>query len=179
MSHPQFEEWLFAEEPLSRGEQAELEAHLQSCAECRHLADSWRQVATSLRHAGEVSPEAGFAARWQSRLEADRLRMHRRQSLAILAFSLFGAGLLLVSLLIATWPLLAEPQALVLSWLYRAVTVIMVLGSFEETATTLFGSAARAIPAGGWVLFAGLLTEMVVLWVVSFRLLTNPRRVKK
>jgi hypothetical protein len=40
-----------------------------------------------------------------------------------------------------------------------------------------FRAATGVVPVVWWVLFAGLLCELGVLWVVSFRLLTNPRRI--
>ena len=173
------EEWLFGDEPLTNEEERQLAEHLDSCPECRQLAAAWREVESTLRYAGEESAAPGFATRWQQRLEADRLRMYRRQSLLMLAFSLGGAMLLLGSLVIVAWPLISMPKMLLWAWLYRALTLISVMESVDETVGQLFHSASMAIPPIGWVILAGLLTEMAVLWVVSFRVLTNPRRVSK
>lgn len=179
MNHQFIEEWLFADEPLTQQEKAQLQEHLSTCAACRQLASAWSDVEGSLHRAAVESPAPGFASRWQARLEADRLRLHRRQSLAILAFSLGGAVLLLASLLIVLWPMLNTPDVLLWVWLSRLLGLISLLEDIEQSVGALFHSASVAIPPLVWVLIAGLLTELAVLWVVSFRLLTNPRRVTR
>jgi hypothetical protein len=38
---------------------------------------------------------------------------------------------------------------------------------------------ADLMPLAAWVFGFGLFSEMAVLWVVSYRLLTNPRRITR
>jgi hypothetical protein len=179
MNHQPFEEWLLLGEPLGPGETAELQEHLQSCETCRELSGSLQAVEQHLRAAPLEAPQPGFATRWQARLEADRQRLHRRQSLAFLAFVVAGAVLLLASLAIEVMPLLDTPGALLWIWVYRTLRLITFADVAEDLLSNVFRTASGTIPWTGWVLFVGILTELAVLWVVSLRMLTNPRRVSK
>jgi hypothetical protein len=186
MNHQLYQDWLFEThdqssekdaESLTPQQEADLRAHLQSCQECGKLADSWREVEGQLRRTPEAAPEPGFTARWQARLEVDRLRLHRRQTLATLGFSVAGAFLLIGSLLVLGLPWLKAPSLLWWSWIYQLITMFTYADSVREALTALFRTTSGAVPLAGWVFFAGLLSELGVLWVVSYRLLTNPRRI--
>ncbi len=182
MNHQLYEEWLFtyydpAEEELTSQQIAELEAHLQGCQDCRKLADGWRGAGAQLRKAQEVAPQPGFTDRWQARFMVERQRLHHRQTLAMLIFAIGGAALLFGSLVVISAPWLREPRLLFWSWVYQMITLFAYADVVREVAASLFRTTTGAIPLVGWVFLAGLLCELGVLWVVSFRLLTNPRRI--
>ncbi len=54
---------------------------------------------------------------------------------------------------------------------------------FVELARDIFGNLLRtatiAVPIAWLIVLAGLISELGVLWIVSFRLLTNPRRIMR
>lgn len=182
MNHRLYEDWLFAHfdpigNDLSAQQVKELENHLKECVTCQQLADSWRQVEVELRRPVIAEPPAGFTLRWQARLDAERVRLHRRQSLAVLVFSLAAAGLVFGSLLVLAWPWLGSPQVLFWSWFYRLYTMVFYAGEVQEFLRPVFQAATGAIPFTGWMLLVGVLCQLGVLWIVSFRLITNPRRV--
>jgi predicted anti-sigma-YlaC factor YlaD len=179
MNHQPFEEWLLMGEPLGPGETAELQEHLQGCENCRKLSFSLQAVERELRAAPEEAPLQGFTDRWQKRLEADRSRLHRRQSLAFLAFAIGGAVLVIASLLILALPLIESPNVLLWTGVYRMLRLVTVADVAEDLLSSLFRTATGTIPWTWWVLFLGILTELGVLWVVSLRMLTNPRRVSR
>jgi anti-sigma factor RsiW len=179
MTHLPYEDWLLAdpsEEPLTPQQTAALQEHLQDCAECRALADALREVEGELRAAVVVEPEAGFSHRFEARLEADRQRLFRRQSLALLGFSVSGAILLLGILALLVWPLFEMPSILFWMMVYRLAGIFTYAQEAQDFFAA-FRNTFGAISPIWWVLFAGVLSELAVLWIVSLRLLTKPRKV--
>jgi hypothetical protein len=175
--HLPFEDWLLAETPLNAEEERALQAHLHTCEDCRRLATAWREVDRQLRTAPILAPVRGFTGRWQTRWEAERRIIHRRQTLAIMLFCLGGTGLLLASLGLLAVPLLDAPRTFVWAWIYQMMSLISLAGGAGDLASSLLKTMAQVIPLPGWVLFIGLFSELAVLWVVTMRILTNPRRV--
>ncbi len=176
MKHQVFEEWLFTEDPLSPQEQEALQDHLRECESCSLLSTAWHSVEMELQQAEFVLPVAGFTSRWQARLEADLKREQRKQSLAILGFSMAGAALLLGSLLVVLWPVLQSPQVFFWTWVYRLMSYYETLGTIQEFTSVVLQTMFGIIPPIWWVIFMGILSELGVLWVVSLRWLTNPQR---
>ena len=109
----------------------------------------------------------------------ERQRLQRRQALAALQFYIAGAFLLFGSLLILYWPTLQSPGTLILNWLSHLMVLIYFIGSATDLLSSIVFTAVRQVPLLWWVLLAGIASELGVLWVVSFRLLTNPRRLVK
>ncbi len=180
MIHQPYEDWLFeAQDQLTEQQQDDLRGHLTSCTACRTLAESLRQVEGDLRREAQVelSPAPGFTARWQSRLEADRQRAHRRQTIAVLVFSLGGALALLAAMVAAAWPWLRSPDMVVWIGLYRAFALLSYWQGPGDVYPALMRAVSMAAPVAVWFLLMGVLSELSVLWVVSYRLLTNPRRI--
>jgi predicted anti-sigma-YlaC factor YlaD len=177
MNHKLFEEWILQDGPPPQDERLELQEHLQECGECRQLADAWRSAELQLRRASQAAPAAGFTARWQARLAADQQRLQRRQSLAVLAFALGAAALLLGSLLLVAIPAAGSWNLYFWSWLYRLLQTAAVMISLPLFLLSLLRAASQVVPLAGWVLAAGVMCQMMVLWVVSLRMLTQPRRI--
>ena len=204
MNHQQYEEWLFVyydelaaeqlsteqravaqlgegevEERLTSQQRADLQAHLKECADCRMLAEAWQAVDTHLRDAPTLEPQTGFTARWETRLQAERQQVQRRQTFAVLGFSAVGVALLLGSLVLLILPLIQSPKALVWAGVYRLITLLSYLQLAQDVILPFFQVAADAVPLFGWLLVAGVLTQLGVLWVVSYRVLTNPWRITR
>ncbi len=179
MTHETYETLLFSDAPLSPEDQKSLQAHLQTCQSCRQLAAAWQAVEADMRTAPLLEPQPGFSNRWLEHLEMDRQRLQRRQALAALQFYIAGAFLLFGSLLILYWPTLQSPGTLILGWLSHLMVLVYFIGSTTDLLSSIVLTAVRQIPLIWWVLLAGITTELGVLWVVSFRLLTNPRRLVK
>jgi hypothetical protein len=177
MVHRPFEDWLLDDEPLSTEKAAALQEHLQSCASCHQLSQAWREVEVDLRISPILPPRTGFTNRWQARLEADRRRLHRRQSAAALGFSLGGAALLLGSLSLLALPVLATPKLLLWAWVLHLVELISYTGDLQEIILSVFNIQSRMIPIAWWILLIGFFSMLVVVWIVSLRYFTSPRRV--
>lgn len=180
--HLPYEEWLLAQsdpraEGLSAEQQQMLRQHLAECVECQRLAEGWQGARDSLRRAAQIAPAPGFTQRWQERLAQERQRMHRRQSLAMLAFSLFCALLLLACLLLLIAPWLEAPRLLVWAWVGRLIWLFASLMQLGESLLPAARDLGRALPLAFWMLAAGTLSMLGVLWLVTMRWAMDVRRV--
>jgi len=177
MNHLPYEDWLFERpEDLTEQQNAELQTHLEDCMHCRNLIASLGVVEHTLRSAPVFSPAAGFTARWQVRLEVERLKAHRRQVALTLGFSLAGLGALLACLALLSWPWLDSLDATFWAGLYQLLGLYAAVQAVSEFFRSLFLAAFDVLPLALIILGFGLISELGVLWVVSYRLLTNPRR---
>jgi Putative zinc-finger len=181
MNHRLYEDWLFAytdpsDDTLTPQEAAELRAHLQTCQDCQKLAEAWREVEVQFHRSVEMEPEAGFTQRWHMRQQAELRRLHSRQNLVVLVFAAGGAALLLGSLLVLVGPWLRTPSLLVWGGLYQLITLFSYANSVGEAVGSVLRTTGSLVPLLGWIFFIGLICEMAVLWIVSYRMLTNPRR---
>lgn len=184
MNHQEYEAWLFASleqdrkdqgvEPLTPEQQAALGQHLSDCDSCRQLAEAWQVVESEIRQAPQVAPAPGFTSRWQETLLAERRRLERRQTLAMLAFVAGAVVLLTGSLAVLTLPAIQRPVNLFWAWLYEVLSLVEVM----DTAGDIGRALLISLPLPAWILFVGLVTELAVLWLVSLRVLTQPRSVE-
>jgi predicted anti-sigma-YlaC factor YlaD len=186
MTHQPYEDWLIEgcgslvgslDHPLAQAEVLSLHEHLQECNECQRLAAALTALETEFRQTPVLAPEAGFSERWLARLEVERARRHQRQSLLILGFSITGAVLLLGSLLIVGLPLMRSSNTVIWVFLYELARMFSLVNSLQGLILVILRTAVGTIPPVGWIFGSGLLSLLGVLWVVSFRLALNPRRV--
>jgi predicted anti-sigma-YlaC factor YlaD len=177
MTHVPYEEWLFdATEDLSAQQAVDLNQHLEACEHCRTLSASLGRAEQSLRSAPLLAPVTGFAARWQLRLEIERQRIHRRQISLALGISLAGLVTLLTCLVLLFWPYMDSLDATFWAGLYQLLGLYALAQAVGDFFVTLFRATFDILPVVLWILVLGIVSELSVLWVVSYRLLTNPRR---
>ena len=180
MNHKPAIDWLFADpDELSQAQTAVLQEHLEDCENCQELVESYRQLTAALKKSEQIGPEAGFASRWQVRLQASREKAHRRQIMATLAFVLGGILVSIGLLAFIAWPWLRSPDLLLWTWIYQMITLFTYANALREVVVPAIWEIKDLMPLAAWVFGFGLLSEMAVLWVVSYRLLTNPRRITK
>jgi predicted anti-sigma-YlaC factor YlaD len=175
--HLPFEDWLLHRATLNPAEKQSLLEHLRNCDSCRQLSTSLYEVESRLRAAPAVAPSPGFTNRWLARLDGERQKIHRRQTLAILLFYIGGAAVVLASLGLLAVQYFQSPVTFFWSWLYRLMTLVELVSGAEEMFRVSLRTLIGLIPLAGWVLFFGILSELAVIWFVTLRLLTNPRRV--
>jgi predicted anti-sigma-YlaC factor YlaD len=177
MNHQIYIDWIFEDgQDLTTQQAVDLDEHLQGCERCQSLADSFHNLEAALDQAEVVGPQSGFVTRWENHLEASRERLHRRQIITTFLFVVAGLAILLGVLIFAAWPWLRTPSLLFWTWIYQLFTIYTYLDAAREFASPLLAGSRGAITMLAWVFGLGLLSELAVLWVVSFRLLTNPRR---
>ncbi len=90
MNHQPFEDWLLEDQPLTLEQQRELQAHLRSCPACTAIAES----NLALHSVHMISPAAGFARRFQTRLAHRREQQRWRQIIGTVILVLGGLALL-------------------------------------------------------------------------------------
>jgi hypothetical protein len=180
MNHQFYTDLLFEDtEDLSPEQSQILNAHLESCENCRSLARAFFGLEAVLNQADMVEPEPGFTARWQTRLENNRLQAYSRQIIKTSVFVLGGLLLLSGAMLLMIWPLLRTPSLVFWTWVYQLFSLYTYVGAFEDFVASLFRSSMGVTPLIAWVFCLGMLSELAVLWIISYRLITNPRRVIK
>ena len=176
MNHHYFEDLLFTEQPLSPRDNAALQEHLRGCESCQMIANAWQEVESQLHRSAMLEPAPGFTGRWQMRLAIDSLRIQRRQSMLLLGFSIGGATLLLASLAVLLLPLAGSPLVFVAAWLSRLAEMISLLNNTGDVVSKLFETFSGSVSLI-WVIFGtGLVSLLAVLWLVSYRVLSAPRR---
>jgi len=179
MNHSPYIDWLYDDAyDLSPAQAGDLRHHLKECADCRERAAALRQVESALHREPAVSPAAGFAERWQARLQEERTRAHRFQTRLILGLSLSALTTTLGLLAVLTWPYLSSFKAVLWTVAYQFLWLFSQLAGVGEFLTGFLQAMAGMIPLVGWVFAIGMVFELGVLWVVSYRLLTNPRRLE-
>lgn len=176
MNHQPFQDWLF-EDALDVTQADALHSHLETCVECRSLVGAFHQVEHSLHAAPLVAPTEGFTLRWQARLEAERGRLHQRQVWLAFAIGLSGALTLIGLLALLAWPLLDSLDVLLWAGAYQLYLAYAFALNVGQSLGTFARALAPALPLVFWVVVLGLLTQASVLWVVSYRYMTNPRRI--
>ena len=178
MNHQLFEDMIFDEPAeLSSEKTRSLEEHLLDCENCRSLATSFHSLTDSIRRSEIVRPAPGFSARWGILLKEKRERAHDRQILRTLVFVGIGLIVLSSSLLLMAWPLVRSPGLLAWTWVYRLLSVYSYLEGIRAVVVQIVDPSLGAVPLIGWVISTGMLSLLAVLWVVSYRVLTKPRRV--
>ncbi len=178
MTHQPYEDWLLDEPNMLPMEQAsELKAHLANCTDCRSLAEALGQVELRLRQEPQVSPVEGFSLRWQERLEAERLSRHRRQTWLALVLGVATLALLIAVVAVAALPLLQAPDDAFWTSVVRYLNTLGWLQNVGRFMVVFLGACVNVLPVVLWIFGLGVISELGVLWIVSYRLLTNPRRV--
>lgn len=186
MNHQPFEDWLIEgggslvgspDHPLTQNDVVSLHDHLQGCEECQRLAVALSAVETELRQAPVLAPRGDFSTRFQARLEAQQARLHRRQSLFVLGSAISGALLILGMLMLACLPIVRSSNTLFWVYLYQAAQAFSYLVSMAQLVGVVLRTAFGTIPWFAWVFGIGLVSFLIVSWVVSFRLVLAPRRV--
>lgn len=178
MNHQTYQDWLFEDaQDLSPLQAQSLQQHLEACEPCRALSNAWHELEITLEHGEMLSPAPGFMLRWQKRFEDSQRRTYRRQ--VIRSFILIMAGLVLLAglMLAGLWPWLRSPSLLIYTLVYRVFSIYTFADALRNLASPLMNFSTFAAPLAAMIFGFGFFCELAVLWVVSFRFLTNPRRI--
>jgi hypothetical protein len=163
MNHQPFENWLLDDQPLDPKKKLELEVHLRVCSYCNALAETGKALQTVKM----ISPTAGFAARFQTRLALQRATDRRRRVWGSILFALGG----LVLLMWLVGPYLASFLAAPATW----ITVLIGWGVFLVTALQAVAQAGSVlldvIPSFlspfAWMVLVSAIAGFSLLWFVS------------
>jgi hypothetical protein len=163
MNHLPFENWLLTDEILDPAQKRELDAHLRECVNCARLAET----GLALRSAKVISPAAGFAARFEKRLAAQRVADRRRRLIGLLVFVLGGAGLLTIAGGATIMSIFSSPA----EWLAAGVgTLLFIFTSLQVLAEMTFVLAdvlPGLLPPLAWMMIISAVGGASLLWTVS------------
>ena len=179
LEHYDYETMIFNEAPLRPEEQTDLQAHLEQCDECRSLAAAWQGMQRDLSAAPVQAPAAGFAGRWEQRLEHDHQRTHHKQALVSLGLSMAGALFLVLALVFWLSPVFATPKVYLYAFLYQALNLIVAADMVQNMLFGFVRSAASPLTLVIGLILVGIVSQLGVLWLASIRLATQTRRVSK
>lgn len=163
MNHRPFEEWLLDDQPLTPGQQRDLQSHLRECSACAALAES----NLALESVRMVAPAAGFAFRFQTRLEENRKAVRLRQMIGTLVLVIGGVGLLswlLYPFLVEIFRSPAEWITTVVGYFLFAFATIRV---WSEISVILFGVLPEIISPLGWLVVMTAVGGLSLIWTVS------------
>ncbi len=166
MSHQPFETWILDHDrgTLSIEDRRELQAHLESCAQCQRLAQRWQAVRQELRARPMASPAPGFARRWQSGLAERKARAQRRQAWKIFG-GLLGAALFILLVLAGYLIATTSPS----DWLIAIIRSSESTRVFLQMAVYLvqdwFSTTPLAINVAVWIYLTVTLCVLTLAWV--------------
>ena len=174
MNHQPFEEWLLNEKLISPKERFDLDAHLRICSYCSALAETGK----ALRAVKKVSPAAGFSARFQARLVAQRAAELRRKRWGAILFTFGG----LVMLMWIAGPYLAAFFAAPAAWIAALVEwgiyVITTLQAVGQAGSVLLRVLPGFVSPFVFMVLVSALAGIGLLWSVSiWRFVRVPRGV--
>ena len=174
MNHQPFEEWLLNEKLIGPREKLDLDAHLRSCSYCSALAETGK----ALRSVKKVSPAAGFSARFQARLAAQRAVELRQKRWGAVLFTFGG----LVMLMWIAGPYLSSFLAAPATWIAGliewAVFVITTVQAVGQAGSVLLRMLPGFLSPFALMVLLSAVAGVCLLWSVSiWRFVRVPRGV--
>ena len=174
MNHQPFEEWLLNEKLISPKEKLDLDAHLRICSYCSALAETEK----ALRTVKKVSPAAGFGARFQARLAAQKAAERRRRRYGAVLFTFGG----LVMLMWLAGPYLASFVAAPATWIAAVIEwvvfIITTLQAVAQAGSVLLRVLPGFLSPFAFMVLVSALAGIGLLWSVSiWRFVRVPRGV--
>jgi hypothetical protein len=178
MSHHPYEDLIFSDQELTKQEAMALNDHLQECDACYQLSVASKEIEGWLDEAKMIEPEPGFMTRWQISFEAQKRQSEFRQNRAMLISTIGGGVVIFAAIIYLIWPMIQSPKVYLVTYLYQILSLFSVANLVQGFVSGLSSSLDNGIT---WLLLtlgAGLITLLSVIWVVSLRVLSRPRRVR-
>jgi hypothetical protein len=176
MNHQPYEDWLFLDEPLSPHQSRELKKHLQVCDSCTQLSESWVDIQDLIQSTPDVNPQAGFSARWLTRLQERENKTQQKQSWIMLIIT--GGVATFILLLMGINVILSVDQPLQLLFLgtNKVAEWLLIINATNEILSAFVELVSIIVPPGWWVMFAVVISLLSLLWIYSLKQLIKPRR---
>jgi hypothetical protein len=175
MSHQPFEEWIFQDEDLSFVQRNMLQAHLDVCAQCRRLCESWGEIQSELSHPEMMAPRPGFEARWRLRYADEMLRASRRQISWILGMTIMAAAVLAVPLMIQFLSMLEAPAVFGGSVIRDILEIDLALRLASGLVRALLAEVSSRLAPAGWAGLGIALLGFTTAWLFSlYRFVFQP-----
>lgn len=176
-THLLFEEWLLSDTALQTDEAEQLRQHLETCASCQRLSQSWKEVEDLFWETPMAAPAPHFTQRWETRLVAETMKRERRQTAVVLYVCALSGLVLLGWLGLWLYPLFKPPYPLLLAWGYQWITAIYYYANLGSVFVSFVRAIAGIVPANLALLFCAALGCLGVFWVMTYKKLISTRRV--
>ncbi len=163
MNHRPFEDWLLNEQFLKPEQKRELQIHMQDCTHCAALAE----VNLELRSVKMETPAAGFTARFQTRLAAQRLRERRNRLIGALILVAGGVGLLSWYAGPVIIQFLGNPAGWIAALANFFLTLLDMARAIGDIGSIFLRVLPGFIPPFGWMVILSAFSGLVLLWTVS------------
>lgn len=174
MNHQPFEDWLLNDMPITTEQKRELDIHVRGCAYCTALVET----GFALKTVRKASPQAGFAARFETRLAARKAIERRRRYIGSVLFTAGGFALLLwltAPYLTAFFSAPATWISVVVDWV---VFIITTLQALAQAGSVLLDVVPDFLSPFAWMIVVSGLAGISLLWSVSiWRFVRVPRGV--
>jgi hypothetical protein len=168
--HNPYAEWIFSEETLSAQQTQTLQSHLSTCADCRRLADQWRQTQSLLAATPLAEPRTGFVGRWKAQTGSRQRQSNFWRSWNLVAATGMGGVLLVLG-----------------GFLASGLSVGQLLAAGQETASSAFANIEEAIqtwnfsalffggpiPFYDWIIGGGVVLALSALWFILLRYISS------
>ena len=163
MDHRPFKDWLLNAQNLSADEQRQLNTHLQGCSSCTALAE----VNLTLKSVKMTAPAAGFAERFQLRLETQKKALRRRNfwGFVLLTLSVVG-GLAWISRPVLK-SMIQSPVDLLGSWFTSILSFWATLQAMGHAGEVLVRVVPGFIPGYIWTIVLFSACGWSLVWVFS------------
>ena len=174
MNHQPFEDWLLNETPITSEQKRELDTHLRTCTYCAALVET----GFALRTVKKASPQAGFTARFQTRLAVRKAAERRRRYIGSVLFTAGGFALLLwlASPYLTTF--FSAPAtwiSAVVDWVVFIITTVQALG---QAGSVILDVVPEFLSPFAWMILVSAIAGISLLWSVSiWRFVRVPRGV--
>ena len=169
MDHRPFEDWLLNNQTLSAEENRQLNTHLQSCSSCSALAE----VNLALKSVKMVTPAAGFADRFQVRLEAQKKALRRRNFWGFLVLTISVlSGLVWIAVPVLK-SIIQSPVDLLASWLSTVVSIWASSEALFQGGRVILKVIPGFIPVYVWIVVLLVAGGWSLLWVFSLMKFTR------
>jgi hypothetical protein len=174
MNHQPFEDWLLNDKLINPKQKLELDAHLRICSYCSALAETGK----ALRLVKKISPAAGFSARFQARLAAQKAAERRRRLWGAILFTVGGTVMLMGLAAPYLASFLASPAAWITSLIEWGVFLLTTLQAMAQAGSVFLDVIPGFIPAFVWMVLVSALAGIGLLWSISiWRFVRVPRGV--
>lgn len=166
MKHQPFETWILLEQKLTPEQKQALRNHLKTCAHCRHLDQSMREITQLFKTTPAPYPAPGFTTRWKKRL-ADRERKKKN----VLTWTTISALTLTILVTMAMFitqivPLSNHFPQLLIAIISQATYLVNFIASLQNLFSPLFRIGIKLIPTTWLFAFSVSLSGITAAWFV-------------
>jgi hypothetical protein len=172
MNHQPFEDWLLDDMPITHEQKRELDLHVRTCSYCSALVET----GIALKSVKRVSPQAGFANRFQARLAERKLAERRRRVWGTVLFTVGGLTMLVWLLSPYLTGFISAPATWISALVAWAVFVITTLQALAQAGSVFLRIIPDFLSPFAWMVLLSAFAGVSLLWSVSiWRFVRVPR----